>query len=225
MTELEPPELAVRLAILRTRARHDGITSVSDEVLEEIAARVTSSARALEGALVRVIAYASLRGEQPSAAMARHVLNHLLPAATTRTPTIDEVVAATGEEFGLETSVVVAHDRHRAHVWARQVAMYLARELTEESLPAIGAQRRWATTLDRAQRPSRRRAPHPRPRRPRRHGAGPARAARRTAMTTVALATIDRLPSAPAPLDTAAGAAIIDVAHTVNSPYYLRSSP
>jgi len=150
VAELEAPDLPVRMVILRARARHDAITRVDDATLDTIARRVTSSVRALEGALIRVVAYASLRGAAPTPELARHVLERLYPEPESARPTVDEVVSEVGREFGLEPSVVVAHDRRRPHVWARQVAMYLARELTGESLPTIGERiggRRHSTLL------------------------------------------------------------------------------
>ena len=150
VAELEAPDLPVRMVILRARARHDAITRVDDATLDTIARRVTSSVRALEGALIRVVAYASLRGAEPTPELARHVLERLYPEPESARPTVDEVVSEVGREFGLEPSVVVAHDRRRPHVWARQVAMYLARELTGESLPTIGERiggRRHSTVL------------------------------------------------------------------------------
>ena len=150
VADLEPPDLAVRMAILRTRARHDAIARVDEPTMETIARRVTTSVRALEGALIRVIAYASLQGAEPTPELARHVLERLYPEPASGRPTVDEVVAGVGEAFGLDPAAVVAHDRERTHVWARQVAMYLARELTGESLPAIGARiggRRHSTVL------------------------------------------------------------------------------
>ena len=150
VAELEPPDLPVRMAILRARARHDAVSRVDEETLETIARRVTSSVRALEGALIRVVAYASLRGAAPTPELAHHVLERLYPEPASARPTVEEVVSEVSGAFGLDPSVVVAHDRRAAHVWARQVAMYLARELTGESLPAIGERiggRRHSTVL------------------------------------------------------------------------------
>jgi chromosomal replication initiator protein len=138
VADLEPPDLPARVAILRARARHDQLTRVSDETLEEIARRVTTSVRALEGALVRVVAYASLRGGEATPEVASHVLERLYPEPGTTGPSVEQVVEATAERFDLDPGALNGHDRRRSHVWARQVAMYLARELTEESLPAIG---------------------------------------------------------------------------------------
>ncbi len=139
VADLQPPELDVRLAILRKRARLDCIHHVNDETLTEIATRVRASVRSLEGALIRVVAYASLKGEQPSPDIARRVLATLYPPADTGRCSLEAIQQAAAEEFGITTEALVAQDRRPAVAFARQVAMYLARELTQESLPAIGA--------------------------------------------------------------------------------------
>jgi chromosomal replication initiator protein len=134
---LEPPGFDVRRAILEKRARHDGV-GASGEVLDEIARCVTSSVRALEGALIRVVAYASLRGEEPTPAAARRVLERLGDSGTARVSSITEILDATAVEFGVERKQILARDRRPQVAAARQVAMYLARELTDHSLPEIG---------------------------------------------------------------------------------------
>jgi chromosomal replication initiator protein len=134
---LEPPGFEVRRAILEKRARHDDVR-VSSEVLDEIARCVTSSVRALEGALIRVVAYASLRGEEPTPAAARRVLQRLGDAGGARVSSITEILDATAVEFGVDRRQMLARDRRPQVAAARQVAMYLARELTDHSLPEIG---------------------------------------------------------------------------------------
>jgi chromosomal replication initiator protein len=139
VADLQAPELEVRLAILRKRARLDSIHEISEETLVEIARRVSSSVRSLEGALIRVVAYASLRGEDPTPELARHVLASLYPLSAAPPLSLDAIQQAAAAEFGISCEALVAQDRRPAVAFARQVAMYLARELTEESLPAIGA--------------------------------------------------------------------------------------
>jgi chromosomal replication initiator protein len=139
VADIQPPELDVRLAILRKRARLDSITDVGEDTLAEVAARVTASIRSLEGALIRVVAYASLKGEDPTPELARHVLASLYPASTPRPCSLEAIQQAAAVEFGITREALVAHDRRPTLAFARQVAMYLARELTQESLPAIGA--------------------------------------------------------------------------------------
>ncbi len=134
---LEPPGSYVREAILAKRARLDGV-DIGHDVLTEIAAAVTSSIRALEGALVRVVAYASLRGQEPTPALARHVLRRLGGARHTGRCDLGEILDASAREFGVERTALLARDRRPPVARARHVAMYLARELTDHSLPEIG---------------------------------------------------------------------------------------
>ena len=138
IAELEPPSIDVRLAILRTRARLDALHGVSDDTLREIAGHVSSSVRALEGALIRVVAYASLRGETPTPDLARQLLERLYPRATAGPPSLGDILLATAEALEVPREALLAQDRRPKVAFARQVAMYLARELTDESLPAIG---------------------------------------------------------------------------------------
>ncbi len=137
VVELEPPGSYVREAILAKRARLDGV-DIGHDVLTEIAAAVTSSIRALEGALVRVVAYASLRGQEPTPALARHVLRRLGGAPRTGRCDLAEILDASAREFGVERTALLARDRRPSVARARHVAMYLARELTDHSLPEIG---------------------------------------------------------------------------------------
>jgi chromosomal replication initiator protein len=136
VVELETPDTNVRRAILLARSHLDGV-DVSDEVLDEIAARITSSVRALEGALIRIVAYASLKGEPPTPDLARHVLDRLGAHPRQRT-TVAEIVEATASEFEIGKDELLARDRRPRVAMARQVAMYVARELTTHSLPEIG---------------------------------------------------------------------------------------
>jgi chromosomal replication initiator protein len=140
IAELEPPSIDVRLAILRTRARLDALHGVPDETLAEIARHVASSVRALEGALIRVVAYASLRGETPTPELAGTLLQRLYPNAPepSARPSLQDIQTATADALGVSRDEILAQDRRPKVAFARQVAMYLARELTDESLPAIG---------------------------------------------------------------------------------------
>jgi chromosomal replication initiator protein len=137
VADLQPPSFPVRLAILRNRSRLDSLHDVPDATLAEIAGHVTTSVRALEGALVRVVAYASLRGVDASPELAREVLARLYPPRE-RTCTLVEIQDAVAADFGLKRETLLARDRRPAVALARQIAMFLARELTDKSLPAIG---------------------------------------------------------------------------------------
>jgi len=136
VVELEAPGFEVRRAILAKRARLDDV-KVAPEVIDEIARCVSSSVRALEGALIRVVAYASLREEEPTAALVRRVLSRLgqEPAPTCG---LIEILEATAVEFQVERQDLLARTRRPPIAQARQVAMFLARELTDHSLPDIG---------------------------------------------------------------------------------------
>jgi chromosomal replication initiator protein len=136
VVELETPDFKVRRAILVARSQLDRV-DVPEEVLDEIAATVASSVRALEGALIRVVAYASLKNEPPTPELARHVLDRL-DTRPHRATTVAEIVEATAGEFGVGKEALLARDRRPKVAMARQVAMYVARELTSHSLPEIG---------------------------------------------------------------------------------------
>jgi chromosomal replication initiator protein len=121
------------------RARLDDLHGVPEETLAEIAQHVDSSVRTLEGALIRVVAYASLRGADPSPELAREVLERLHPRAQApHDHTVDEIQDAAAQAFGVTREELLARDRTPRVAFARQVAMYLAREMTKETLPAIG---------------------------------------------------------------------------------------
>jgi len=142
VADVKPPELATRLAILRKRAQHDHIELADPLALEAIAERVELNVRALEGALIRVVAFSSLTGRPLTVELAREVLDGLYPApaqAKPRAPrSVAEIQAAACEHFGLSSEELLSPTRTPRIAWPRQVAMYLARELTDESLPSIG---------------------------------------------------------------------------------------
>jgi chromosomal replication initiator protein len=137
ITDIQPPDLETRIAILKKKADMDHLT-VSADVLGYIASRVESNIRELEGALIRVIAYASLNQTTVTLDLAEEVLGHLFPtsgAEPVRTDTILHEVAA---YFGVSVDDLKSQNRSKPIVSARQIAMYLLRDLTELSLPKIG---------------------------------------------------------------------------------------
>ena len=151
VTDIRSPDRAMRLAILRKRAQHDGLVLAPD-VLEAIAARITDNVRLLEGALIRVVAYGSLTRRELSAGLADEVLAGLYPSApragergaaggdrVPRVVTIERIQHAVCDRFGITHDELLSTSRAARLAWPRQVAMYLAREQTEASLPAIGA--------------------------------------------------------------------------------------
>ncbi|HEX8742738.1 MAG TPA: chromosomal replication initiator protein DnaA [Thermoleophilaceae bacterium] len=136
---LELPDFEARMAILQNRARLDAVGGVPEETLAEIARRVTSSVRALEGALIRVVAYASLRGDEPGPELAARVLGTLYGSrAQGAASSLEEIQAAAAGALDVTPESLIAHDRRPKVALARQIAMYLAREMTDASLPAIG---------------------------------------------------------------------------------------
>jgi chromosomal replication initiator protein len=142
VADIEPPDFATRLAILRKRAQHDGVQLADELALQMIAERIENNVRALEGALIRVVAFSSLTGRPLTAELAQEVLKTLYPraGATARPSTVGEIQSAVVEHFGLAAGELLSSARTARISWPRQVAMYLARELTGESLPAIGRQ-------------------------------------------------------------------------------------
>lgn len=139
VTDIRPPDLATRMTILRKRVQHDGVHLASPDAIEPIADRITTNIRALQGALIRVVAFHSLTGRPIDRALVNHVLDGLYPGASApRKRTLTEIQEATCERLGVSPEALRSPDRSARVAWARQVAMYLARELTDETLPAIG---------------------------------------------------------------------------------------
>jgi chromosomal replication initiator protein len=142
VADLRPPDLATRMTILRKRVHHDGIQLNDPDAIVPIAERVTTNVRALQGALIRVVAFHSLTGRPIDRALVTHVLDGLYPdgasASGDRVNTVEEIQAATCERLGISPEALTSPDRSARVAWARQVAMYLARELTDATLPAIG---------------------------------------------------------------------------------------
>jgi chromosomal replication initiator protein len=144
VADMQPPDFATRLAILRKRAHHDHLELTDESTIELIAERVRDNIRAIEGALIRVVAFSSLTGRTLTVELTREVLDGLYPAAQPPTdeerPSIGQIKAAACRHFGLTPQELLSTSRTVRVTWPRQVAMYLARELTDESLPAIGRQ-------------------------------------------------------------------------------------
>ena len=137
IADIQPPDVETRIAILRKKAEIDGI-AVPDEVTEFIAQRIQSNIRELEGALIRVVAYATLTRSAMTAALAGEILKELLPSPSSRPITIQIIQKAVAEHFGIRIEEMRAKRRTKGVAFPRQVAMYLARELTDASLPRIG---------------------------------------------------------------------------------------
>jgi chromosomal replication initiator protein len=135
-TEINPPELETRLAILRKKAEGEPIAP-SPEVLEFIASNITNNIRELEGALIRVCAYANLTNQTLDVPLAEFVLDDLISDTQPRPITPALILEKTSEMFGFPIEEIRGQSRRRPLVTARQVGMYVMRELTDLSYPAI----------------------------------------------------------------------------------------
>ena len=138
ITDIKPPELETRIAILRKKVAQEKLM-VPDEVLEFIASRVTTNIRELEGALIRISAYAGLNKVPVELALAEVVLKDLIPDQLGPQITSSMIMAQTSQYFGISVDDLIGSSRSRTLVTARQIAMYLCRELTDLSLPRIGS--------------------------------------------------------------------------------------
>jgi chromosomal replication initiator protein len=139
LTDVQPPELETRIAILRKKAVQEGLNAPAD-VLEYIASRISTNIRELEGALIRVTAFASLNRQGVDLQLAEIVLKDLVPEVQGPQITASMIMGQTAAYFGLTIEDLCGSSRSRVLVTARHIAMYLCRELTDMSLPKIGAQ-------------------------------------------------------------------------------------
>jgi chromosomal replication initiator protein len=139
VAELRPPDLATRVAILRKRAELDRITPLDPGVLELIAARVATNIRTLEGALIQIVAYASLTRRPIDIPLATKVLDRIHPCAPEAAITIDSIQQAVGAHYDVAVGELTSSTRTARVAWPRQVAIHFARNLTDASLEDIGA--------------------------------------------------------------------------------------
>ncbi len=137
ITDIQPPDLETRIAILRKKARSDHIALADEDTLMLIASRVPTNIRELEGCLTRVVAYSSIIKRPINVDLAREVLKDIPETAATRV-TIDLILSAVSESTGVSITEIIGDKRSRPVVDSRHMAMYLARELTDSSLPKIG---------------------------------------------------------------------------------------
>jgi chromosomal replication initiator protein len=139
LTDIQPPDLETRIAILRKKVNTERIAVTDPEVLTFIAGRVASNIRELEGALTRVVAFSSLTDRPMTVELAEHVLKDVFPQGSAAPEvTIPRIQEAVSERFGVTLDELVSPRRSQAVAYPRQVAMYLSRELTDSSLPKIG---------------------------------------------------------------------------------------
>ncbi|GGI95030.1 chromosomal replication initiator protein DnaA [Alicyclobacillus cellulosilyticus] len=137
ITDIQPPDLETRIAILQRKAKADGFL-IHDDVMAYIASQIDSNIRELEGALVRVIAYSSLVKQEITVDLAQEALKDLIAPNRPRPVTVSQIQKVVSDHFGIKPEDLIAKSRAKHVVVPRQIAMYLTRELTDLSLPKIG---------------------------------------------------------------------------------------
>ncbi|WP_213083738.1 chromosomal replication initiator protein DnaA [Niallia nealsonii] len=137
ITDITPPDLETRIAILRKKAKADGL-DIPNEVMLYIANQIDTNIRELEGALIRVVAYSSLINKDINADLAAEALKDIVPTSKPRVITIHDIQKVVGEHFNIKLEDFKAKKRTKSIAFPRQIAMYLSRELTDFSLPKIG---------------------------------------------------------------------------------------
>jgi chromosomal replication initiator protein len=138
ITDIQPPDLETRIAILRKKVKTDEIGIGDPEIMTFIASRISSNIRELEGALTRVVAFSSLTGRAMTVDLAREVLKDVFPDGEAPEVSIHRIQETVSERFNLPIAELCGDRRSQNIVYPRQVAMYLSRELTDSSLPKIG---------------------------------------------------------------------------------------
>jgi chromosomal replication initiator protein len=138
IADIQPPDLETKVAILQKKAESEKVMLTTDLALY-IASNVRTNVRELEGALIRLIAYCSLTGAEVNLSTAQQVLKNFIDSQS-RKITIDAIQKAVAEQFGLRVAEIKAKSNSRAIVFPRQIAMFLAKQMTEASLPEIGRQ-------------------------------------------------------------------------------------
>jgi chromosomal replication initiator protein len=137
ITDIQPPDYETRIAILRKKAKAEAL-DIPNDVISYIANKIDTNIRELEGALIRVVAYSSLINRDLSAELAAEALKDIIPTNKPRQLTIADIQKTVGEHFDMRLEDFKAKKRTKAIAFPRQIAMYLARELTDFSLPKIG---------------------------------------------------------------------------------------
>lgn len=139
VVDISRPDLETRIAILRKQVKWEGFEIAEPEALEWIAQKVTSNIRELYGALTRAVSYASIRGSEVTLEITKEALRDIVPKAYQHPVTIDMVQNEVARQFGLHVNDLRGNRRTQDVAYARHIAMYLSRDLTESSLPQIGA--------------------------------------------------------------------------------------
>ncbi len=137
ITDITPPDLETRIAILRKKAKADGL-DIPNEAMLYIANQIDSNIRELEGALIRVVAYSSLINKDINADLAAEALKDIIPSSKPKVITIHDIQKVVGEFYNIKLDDFSAKKRTKSIAFPRQIAMYLSRELTDFSLPKIG---------------------------------------------------------------------------------------
>ncbi|MCA0988764.1 chromosomal replication initiator protein DnaA [Guptibacillus algicola] len=137
ITDITPPDLETRIAILRKKAKAEGL-DIPNEVMLYIANQIDTNIRELEGALIRVVAYSSLINQDMNADLAAEALKNIIPSSQPKVITIHDIQTVIGDHFSVKLEDFAAKKRTKSVAFPRQIAMYLSRELTDFSLPKIG---------------------------------------------------------------------------------------
>jgi chromosomal replication initiator protein len=137
ITDIQPPDLETRIAILRKKARAENL-DIPNEAMMYIANQIDTNIRELEGALIRVVAYSSLTNQDVSSHLSAEALKDIIPSSRPKMITIQDIQQKVGEYYSLKLEDFKARKRTKAVAFPRQIAMYLSRELTDFSLPKIG---------------------------------------------------------------------------------------
>ncbi|MFG6113608.1 chromosomal replication initiator protein DnaA [Halobacillus sp. MO56] len=137
ITDITPPDLETRIAILRKKAKAEGL-DIPNEVMLYIANQIDTNIRELEGALIRVVAYSSLINRDINASLAAEALKDIIPSSQPKVITIEAIQEMVGEKYNVRLEDFVAKKRTKQVAFPRQIAMFLSRELTDFSLPKIG---------------------------------------------------------------------------------------
>jgi chromosomal replication initiator protein len=138
ITDIQPPDLETRIAILRKKVKTDAIHIPDPQVLTFIAGRISTNIRELEGALTRVVAFSSLTGRPMTVDLAQEVLKDVFPQGEMPEISVEQIQSTVVDRFGISLQELTGDRRSQSIVYPRQVAMYLCRELTDSSLPKIG---------------------------------------------------------------------------------------
>ncbi len=138
ITDIQPPDLETRIAILRKKVKAEGLDVTDPQVLTFVASRISTNIRELEGALTRVVAFSSLTARPMTVELAQEVLRDVFPQGEIPEVSVERIQEIVGERFGISLQELTSDRRSQAIVYPRQVAMYLCRELTDSSLPKIG---------------------------------------------------------------------------------------